>query len=64
MLGEGEPLEDRPGGRVVMTTVVEVEAEEDVVVVVAEVKTLEMAGEVEGVGLLEVEVVEEQVEEE
>ena len=48
----------------VMTTVVVVEAEEGEVAVVAEVKTLEMAGELEAVGLLEVEVVEEEVEEE
>ena len=48
----------------VMTTVVEVEAEEGEVAVVAEVETLEMGGELEAVGLLEVEVVEEEVEEE
>ena len=47
----------------VMTTVVEVEAEEGEVAVVAEVETLEMGGELEAVGLLEVEVVEEEVEE-
>ena len=62
--GEGDPLEDQPGDRVVMTTVVEVEAEEGEVAVVAEVETLEMGGELEAVGLLEVEVVEEEVEEE
>ena len=47
-----------------MTTVVEVEAEDGEVAVVAEVETLEMGGELEAVGLLEVEVVEEEVEEE